>query len=410
VLWRDKEENSKPNYHYKERLLSCQQLNKAYVNKLTAAIDKIEKLEKYHKANEKHHKAHHEAEDRAMVQIMALNREIIELKARGISLNNSIDVGQTSLREAKGIIDRGDRIRTLHIARIGELRKVVEEKVRELRDLKGKYTHTAWVEECAQREAVELKLASLTKALRNNVLTLEQWKSEAMKYEKEYKNYKSQCCEAARNVNTLRRQVSYLHKTISNKEIEIAATIAAGKMADAIDKEILTDAMEKAKCSPAEDYAKQPQASGTIATGYKNTCPDCGKVWRTVVPYNEKQRCIKCTRTHRELHNATREAGNVCPACKKINHTRSAKNNPLGLCQDCFQSKKATTDLISKPNHYNWHPSGVECKDIVSEFCYNKGTAIAYIWRSEHKGTEEADLKKAIQHLQFEIDGMGDNK
>ena len=73
-----------------------------------------------------------------------------------------------------------------------------------------------------------------------------------------------------------------------------------------------------------------------------------------------------------------------------------------------MQSKKGIiVDLINKPKHYTWHPI-VECKDIVSEFNYNLGTAIAYIWRCEHKGTKKADLEKAIKHLTFELE-RGEN-
>lgn len=61
-------------------------------------------------------------------------------------------------------------------------------------------------------------------------------------------------------------------------------------------------------------------------------------------------------------------------------------------------------EKINHPNHYNWHPSGIECKTIVQEFPYNLGTAIAYIWRSEHKCTFKSDIKKAIKHLEMELE------
>ncbi len=60
-------------------------------------------------------------------------------------------------------------------------------------------------------------------------------------------------------------------------------------------------------------------------------------------------------------------------------------------------------DLINHPNHYNWHPQ-CEAKDITGAFNYNHGTAIAYIWRCEHKGTKKDDLEKAIKHLKFELE------
>ncbi len=63
-------------------------------------------------------------------------------------------------------------------------------------------------------------------------------------------------------------------------------------------------------------------------------------------------------------------------------------------------------DLVSHPSHYTSHPSGVECKDIVQHFNFNKGGAIKYIWRSSHKGTEIQDLMKAMKLLEFEIDRL----
>ncbi len=56
---------------------------------------------------------------------------------------------------------------------------------------------------------------------------------------------------------------------------------------------------------------------------------------------------------------------------------------------------------LNHPNHYTWHPVA-ECKDVVQEFSYNTGTAIAYIWRWKRKNGVE-DLKKAVKHLEFEI-------
>jgi hypothetical protein len=66
-------------------------------------------------------------------------------------------------------------------------------------------------------------------------------------------------------------------------------------------------------------------------------------------------------------------------------------------------------DLINHPYHYTWHPSGVECKDIIQEFSYNIGSAMGYLWRHEYKNGVQ-DLKKAIQHIQFEIERLEKEK
>lgn len=66
------------------------------------------------------------------------------------------------------------------------------------------------------------------------------------------------------------------------------------------------------------------------------------------------------------------------------------------------------SDPVNHPNHYNWHPTGVECIDIIRPFTYNRGTAIAYIWRAGRKPNcdEIEDLKKAVFHLQDEIKSL----
>ena len=58
---------------------------------------------------------------------------------------------------------------------------------------------------------------------------------------------------------------------------------------------------------------------------------------------------------------------------------------------------------VNHPSHYNQHPSGVECIDIIETFPYNIGVAIKYLWRAEFKNGIE-DLEKAIWSIQREID------
>lgn len=71
-------------------------------------------------------------------------------------------------------------------------------------------------------------------------------------------------------------------------------------------------------------------------------------------------------------------------------------------------------DEINKAEHYNSHPSGVECITIIEWMSFNCGTAIKYLWRAGLKPGNDTlkDLKKAeyyikreiqkIQHLQYE--------
>ena len=51
---------------------------------------------------------------------------------------------------------------------------------------------------------------------------------------------------------------------------------------------------------------------------------------------------------------------------------------------------------------------GIECITIVSEFNYNMGSAITYLWRAGRKPGSSTieDLEKAIFHLKNEIERL----
>lgn len=59
-----------------------------------------------------------------------------------------------------------------------------------------------------------------------------------------------------------------------------------------------------------------------------------------------------------------------------------------------------------RPDHYNNHPSGVECIQIVQWFNFNLGNVIKYVWRSVIKDNPIEDLMKARQYLDFEIERL----
>ena len=51
---------------------------------------------------------------------------------------------------------------------------------------------------------------------------------------------------------------------------------------------------------------------------------------------------------------------------------------------------------INHPVHYNVHPNGIECIDVVEGFNFNLGNAMKYIWRAGLKSDNPAeDLDKA---------------
>jgi len=62
-------------------------------------------------------------------------------------------------------------------------------------------------------------------------------------------------------------------------------------------------------------------------------------------------------------------------------------------------------EKVNHPKHYNSHPSGVECIDIVRWHNFNVGNVIKYLWRQGLKDGESNldDLRKARFYLNDEI-------
>jgi len=62
------------------------------------------------------------------------------------------------------------------------------------------------------------------------------------------------------------------------------------------------------------------------------------------------------------------------------------------------------SNSIDHPTHYNSHPSGIECIEIVKHFNFSVGNAIKYLWRAGLKGDAIEDLKKAKWYIDCEIE------
>jgi len=76
-------------------------------------------------------------------------------------------------------------------------------------------------------------------------------------------------------------------------------------------------------------------------------------------------------------------------------------------CGMVFKSFKENTDendVVNNPKHYNSHPSGIECIEVVRWFSFNIGNAIKYLWRAGLKGDAIEDLQKAKWYIDDEIE------
>jgi len=62
-------------------------------------------------------------------------------------------------------------------------------------------------------------------------------------------------------------------------------------------------------------------------------------------------------------------------------------------------------DPVKKPEHYNSHPSGVECITVAEHMTFCAGNAIKYLWRAGLKGNDVnhvEDLRKAAWYCERE--------
>lgn len=69
-----------------------------------------------------------------------------------------------------------------------------------------------------------------------------------------------------------------------------------------------------------------------------------------------------------------------------------------------MKTKKKET--VNHPAHYNEHPTGIECIDIIEHMSFNLGSAVKYIWRADFKGQKKEDLQKAAWYMNREIERL----
>jgi len=70
-----------------------------------------------------------------------------------------------------------------------------------------------------------------------------------------------------------------------------------------------------------------------------------------------------------------------------------------------FWRRPVVVEAVHHPAHYNAHPSGIECIDVVRHMNFNLGNVVKYLWRAGEKDPAKhlEDLKKAAWYLNDEI-------
>lgn len=69
-------------------------------------------------------------------------------------------------------------------------------------------------------------------------------------------------------------------------------------------------------------------------------------------------------------------------------------------------------ELVNHPKHYNSHPSGIECIEIIRHMTFNAGSVIKYLWRNGLKDANPPlqELRKAAWYLNDEIERVGNGE
>jgi hypothetical protein len=73
---------------------------------------------------------------------------------------------------------------------------------------------------------------------------------------------------------------------------------------------------------------------------------------------------------------------------------------------ESFTPTKSLDDMVNSPSHYT--KGGIETIDFIEakELNYHLGNVVAYIVRSDHKGSKLQDLEKAQWYLNREINNL----
>lgn len=65
-----------------------------------------------------------------------------------------------------------------------------------------------------------------------------------------------------------------------------------------------------------------------------------------------------------------------------------------------MMDRPAGFDIVQRPKHYNAHPSGVECIEIIEHMTFNLGNAMKYLWRGGLKVSDATqDFEKGLWYL-----------
>ena len=103
---------------------------------------------------------------------------------------------------------------------------------------------------------------------------------------------------------------------------------------------------------------------------------------------------------------------------KIMRTTLSGNEDYCGTVGKAERTDENDIEKVNHPKHYNSHPSGIECIEIVRHYNFDVGNAIKYLWRHglkheegiDDKDKAVEDLEKAIFYINDEIKRIKDTE
>lgn len=147
----------------------------------------------------------------------------------------------------------------------------------------------------------------------------------------------------------------------------------------------------------------------------KSGCSECSGVEFDILMGSEQVRCLRCQRLSKlKPRKKNKRVGVACPNCGTSNNVQlvpADDNNREGYC--CGNCKfewvkfekpgEEKKEMVNHPKHYNDHPAGIECIDVIEAFNFNLGSSMKYIWRAGLKSPDPIeDIDKALWYLDRE--------
>lgn len=104
---------------------------------------------------------------------------------------------------------------------------------------------------------------------------------------------------------------------------------------------------------------------------------------------------------------------NVIEMAKRMNPSKNQiSEEHLSPTDEWIQKQAESKEEfheVNKSKHYNLHPSGIECIEVIRHYNFNIGNAMKYLWRQGLKDNNPdiKDMKKAIYYIIDEIQRLG---